>query len=51
VICKPAAVSGEEIAARAGRGGSYANREPAYTSSIGGRSAKHHAPNHDEDDD
>ncbi len=51
VICKPAAVSGEEIAARAGRGGSYANREPAYTSSIGGRGAKHHAPNHDEDDD
>jgi hypothetical protein len=51
VICKPAAVSGEEIAARASRGGNFAYREPAYTSSIGGRGAKHHAQNHDEDDD
>ncbi len=48
VICKPAAVSGEMIAARAGRGG-YA--EPAYTSSIARRGARHPAPEHDEDDD
>jgi len=51
VVCKPAAVSGEEIAARVGRGGSYANREPAYTSGLGSRSAHRSAPNHDEDDE
>ena len=51
VVCKPAAVSGEEIAARAGRGGNFAYREPAYTSSIGRRSTHSSAPNHDEDDE
>ncbi|MCO5130887.1 MAG: extensin family protein [Xanthobacteraceae bacterium] len=51
VICKPAAVSGEMIAARAGRGGNFAYQEPAYTSSIGRRGARHAAPAHDEDDD
>jgi len=51
VICKPAAVSGEEIAARAGRGGNFAYREPAYTSSIPRRAGHSPAPNHDEDDD
>jgi hypothetical protein len=38
VICQPAAVSGEEVAARAGyRGPSYANtrRDPFYTGSLG----------------
>src|SRR4051812_7136917 len=35
IICQPAAVSGEEIAAR--RGNSYASREPAVTGSLGGR--------------
>lgn len=34
VICKPAAVSGEEVAARAG-GRSYANRDGGITGSIG----------------
>lgn len=51
VVCKPAAVSGEEIAARAGRGGNFAYREPAYTSSIPRRAGHAPAPNHDEDDD
>ncbi len=51
VVCKPAAVSGEEIAARAGRGGNVAYREPAYTSSIPRRAGHAPAPNHDEDDD
>jgi len=51
VICKPAAVSGEEIAARAGRGGNFAYREPAYTSSIPRRAGHAPAPNHDEDDE
>jgi hypothetical protein len=37
VICQPAAVSGEEIAARAGgRNNSYAQREPYVTGSLGG---------------
>lgn len=36
VICKPAAVSGEEIAARAS-GGRYAGRDPGVTGSLGSR--------------
>ena len=47
-ICKPAAVSGEEVAARAARG-SYASREPAATGSLGGR--KSHSHGHDDYDD
>jgi hypothetical protein len=47
-ICKPAAVSGEEVAARAGRG-TYAGREPAVTGSLGGRTSRSHR--HDDDDD
>jgi hypothetical protein len=47
-ICKPAAVSGEEIAARAGRG-SYAGREPAVTGSLGSRTS--HTHHHEDDDD
>ncbi|MGB3864892.1 MAG: extensin family protein, partial [Xanthobacteraceae bacterium] len=50
-VCKPAAVSGEEVAVRAGRGNPYASSEPAYTSSLGSRGARRSAPNHDEDDD
>lgn len=38
-ICQPGAVSGEEIAARAQRGGRYAGREPQVTGSLGGRKA------------
>jgi hypothetical protein len=38
LICQPAAVSGEEVAARAGGGRSpYATREPYVTGSLGGR--------------
>lgn len=52
VICKPAAVSGEEIAARAG-GRSYANRDTGITGSIGKRvrSAFDHGPLSKEDRD
>jgi hypothetical protein len=35
VICEPSAVSGEEIAARAGRRNPYAAREPDVTGSLG----------------
>ena len=36
VICRPGAVSGEEIAARAGQRRPYASREPFVTGSLGG---------------
>jgi len=36
IICQPAAVSGEEVAARAGLRNPYASREPAVTGSLGG---------------
>ena len=36
VICQPAAVSGEEVAARAGQRNPYASREPFVTGSLGG---------------
>jgi hypothetical protein len=36
VICQPSAVSGEEIAARAGQRHPYASREPFVTGSLGG---------------
>jgi hypothetical protein len=39
VICQPAAVSGEEIAARTGQRNPYASREPYVTGSLGGRKA------------
>ena len=52
IICKPAAVSGEEIAARAG-GRSYANRDSGITGSIGQkvRRAFAHGPLSKEDRD
>jgi hypothetical protein len=37
VICQPAAVSGDQVAARAGGRNSYAAREPYATGSLGGR--------------
>ena len=37
IICQPAAVSGEEVAARAGGRSPYAAREPYVTGSLGGR--------------
>jgi hypothetical protein len=39
IICEPAAVSGEEIAARAGRRNPYAARGPLVTGSLGGSKA------------
>ncbi len=52
VICQPAAVSGEEIAARVSQRNPYAGNAPAVTGSLGGR----HVPppnrrGRDEDDD
>jgi Extensin-like protein C-terminus len=40
-ICQPAAMSGEEVAARAGARNSYALREPYVTGSLGGRNVPH----------
>ncbi|GKQ54832.1 extensin family protein [Bradyrhizobium sp. Ce-3] len=37
LICQPAAVSGQEVAARAGGRNPYATREPYVTGSLGGR--------------
>jgi Extensin-like protein C-terminus len=37
VICQPAAVSGEQIAARAGQRNPYASRDPNVTGSLGGK--------------
>ena len=47
LICQPAAVSGEEIAARAGQRNPYASREPSVTGSLGGSKsfAHRHRPN------
>jgi len=42
VICEPAAMSGEEVAARAGGRNPYAQREPYVTGSLGGRKAPPH---------
>jgi hypothetical protein len=46
VICQPAAVSGDEVAARASQRNPYASREPFATGSLGGRKAlsQRHGP-------
>src|SRR5713226_718890 len=41
IICEPAAVSGEEIAARVGGRNPYASRDPYVTGSLGGRKVPH----------
>jgi hypothetical protein len=48
VICQPAAVSGEEVAARASQRNPYASREALVTGSLGGRRAvpQRYRPNH-----
>jgi hypothetical protein len=55
LICQPAAVSGEEVAARAGQRNPYASREPYVTGSLGGRKvpSHRHKPNDkvDEEDE
>lgn len=50
LICKPAAVSGEEVAARAMQRNGYASREPAVTGSLGKKARPHHHHSADEAD-
>jgi len=53
VICQPAAVSGDEVAARAGQRNPYASREPYVTGSLGGKKAlpyRHRAKVNEEDE-
>ena len=52
LICQPAAMSGEEVAARAGRN-PYASREPYVTGSLGGSkiAARRHRNKVDEEDE
>jgi hypothetical protein len=42
IICEPAAVSGEEVAARSSQRNPYASREPFMTGSLGGRTTASH---------
>jgi Extensin-like protein C-terminus len=52
VICEPAAVSGEEVAARAAQRNPYASREPSVTGSLGGKPvARRQKSREDEDDE
>jgi hypothetical protein len=54
LICEPAPVSGEEIAARAGHRNPYASRDPAVTGALGGRkesSRKHQKSDEDDEDE
>jgi len=51
LICQPAAVSGEEVAARAGGRSPYANnRDPYVTGSLGGRKSGKHEKINEEDE-
>ena len=52
VICEPAAMSGEEVAARAAQRNPYASREPLVTGSLGGSKplAQHGARTEEEDE-
>jgi Extensin-like protein C-terminus len=47
-ICEPAAVSGEEVAARAAQRNPYASREPFVTGALGGRKVASHPRRHGE---
>jgi hypothetical protein len=51
IICQPAAMSGEEVAARAAQRNPYASREPAVTGSLGGRKIVSHRPKVNEEDE
>jgi hypothetical protein len=42
IICQPAAMSGEEVAARAAGRNPYASREPFVTGSLGGSKPQSH---------
>jgi hypothetical protein len=47
VVCEPQAISGEEIAARAGARNPYASREPFVTGSLGGKKTASRPRNND----
>jgi hypothetical protein len=49
-ICQPAAMSGEEVAARAAGRNPYAQREPYVTGSLGGKSSPHRQKVNEEDE-
>ena len=49
IICEPAAMSGEEVAARATARNPYASREPTVTGSLGKVLAHRHEPSEDDD--
>jgi hypothetical protein len=51
IICEPAAVSGEEVAARAAGRNPYASREPFVTGSLGKPLPKHAKAKEDDEDD
>ena len=51
VICEPAAISGEQVAARVSQRSPYASREPAVTGSLGGRRAMAPRRKNNDDDD
>jgi hypothetical protein len=51
LICEPAPVSGEEIAARANRRNPYASRDPGVTGSLGGHKEASRKRKGDEDDE
>ncbi|MGO8912600.1 MAG: extensin family protein [Bradyrhizobium sp.] len=48
LICQPAAVSGEEVAARAAQRNPYASREPYVTGALGGHKTPSHPHKHGE---
>ena len=51
IICQPAAVSGEEIAAQVTQRSPYASRESGVTGSLGGKKALSHRHKVDEEDE
>ena len=51
IICQPAAMSGEEVAARAGGRNPYASREPFVTGSLGKPLPKHAKAREEDDED
>ncbi len=50
VICEPAAMSGEQVAARAAQRNPYASREPMITGSLGSKLSQRKKAADDEDD-
>jgi hypothetical protein len=51
LICQPAAMSGEEVAARVSQRNPYASREPTVTGSLGGGKTSSHRPKVNEEDE